>query len=1019
MVSSNGYDAPRCLHNSSGYQCRTPSFALQHKKQIICLLGRYDGLTDYITLAFFMSPVIISGNNGSAFIYCTLYFVSNPSDMTTIILNSITFRFSRIYVRNVNLIFKDCTLLHTKVKEEPGNFVMNNVQISLIACDLTGTFGGKVTFTQIDPSSKISLKLIILECLIMSYRFFVEVSELVLIISNTMIREPYLNVRNLPFLKTLSFIYVENSIFDIPIMPDSIFNVRLGHIHRSDLYFYNCTFNTVPLILKAWRPYNNDVTNTFVTITHSVFKNVVKTLKQEGIGGGAIGLMITSHNIVTLILYQCTFVDNVATASPGGAVFVDVIQEGGTTSSISHIRMFSCTFKNNLSPELGTAIYVAKGTKTQLISCSFQHNISPQDQEILPMVAIEGETIHFEANFQLSFDSPGSLKLVTSIKVIDIASVIGDGYVKINVLCPLWYQHANRPKYKLMQWGSLALDRITYDCVPCSEGLYIGQQEAQNFTFGYSQKDLVDTDKEICKKCPYGGHCTGIEVVPRPNYWGYWHNNKLMFQQCPPGYCCSGDTNEPCFFYDYCKGNRTGTLCGKCQNGFSLSILKGVCTHDSECGGNHWFWFMALSATFVYAIWYTFKDDMFKLVTLCLKRIKTRKIIRGKGKNEYVNEKPTNKGYFGIISNYIQLSVVITIHIEFDDIDKSKSVLDTLSENVGRFFGIELSNFSLDICPMLSVTTLWKNVFRFGFLYGIYMSWLLIYLCGKLLFSWVRRNKIMIYSSKKVTSFESKMLQGIVEIIKYTYTGICEIVFISLTCVRIRDNYVWWYDASNTCIEIWQIVFIVFAVWFILPFPPALFLGMKLLTQQIIGPKVFIAYCLCPLLGLIIHLLRLHKLSQPKNEKSLTPETSEILSILQGPYRHSDKYPTLYWEAMISLRRLFIAAMTLIGYASIRMMFIVCLCIAFSFQHLFLLPFRVRTSNHIEAISLGFLTVSAVINLLKATLTDSGVIPSGPSSDFFKSLQFIEKLLLSFLLLFILLVEGKAMRKSKQRTDDS
>ena len=935
MVSPIGIDEPNCLNNLTNYQCRTLSYVFRHMKNVVCLAGTHFDLIEYIEMGFDEPMLIIHGHSGPTFKNSQLYLVNYAPHIVKIIFHGISFDNCMFYLRNVHVIFEKCLMSKSGVTAESERFATNIIQISVIQSKLTGNI--RTTYFDLADNSdtQTSVKVIILDSEIISYPFSIRLSELVLIILNSTVQEPSINLNIKPFLKTLFLIHVENTtIFEVskPIprrrpRPRK-FMVIIENHHGVYVSFYGCIFIGVPLTIAMQETFllnGNDEPVGFVKVGNCSFQKGNNKDEVNG-GGGAFALRIKSHNNIKFKMFDCTFLDNQALGQ-GGAIFISSVLD-----SFVSIHIIGCNFINNKSPESGTAIYISEGTMIHINLCTFQYDISPLNQDILPIVTTEGELNDFEADFHISNDnlnSPGG-----RITVFDVASTLR---VKIDMTCPLWHQHEN--KYTISQtldrnkYGKTLL-RFTYDCVPCSEGLYIGLQESQNFR--YSRKgpldfSLVDIDRETCKRCPYGGHCTGTKVVPRANYWGYWHNNKLMFQQCPPSYCCSGDTNEPCLSYDYCKGNRTGTLCGNCQDGFSLSILKGTCTHDSECGGNHWFWFMALTVTFAYAIWYTFKDDMFKLVTLCMKRIKIRKMLHGNGKNEYVNQKATNKGYFGIISNYIQLSTVIAIHIEFDDIDKSKSVLDTLSENVGKFFGIELSNLSLDICPLLGVTTLWKNVFRFGFLYGIYLSWLLIYLSGKLLIGWVRRNKIMVYSSKNITSFESKMLQGIVEIIKYTYTGICEIVFMSLTCVRIRDNYVWWYDASNTCIEIWQIVFIVFAVWFILPFPPALFLGMKLLTQQIIGPKVFIAYCLCPLLGLIIHLLRLHKLSQPKNEKSLTPETSEILSILQGPYRHSDKYPTLYWEAMISLRRLFIAAMTLIGYASIRMMFIVCLCITFSF----------------------------------------------------------------------------------------
>ncbi len=41
-----------------------------------------------------------------------------------------------------------------------------------------------------------------------------------------------------------------------------------------------------------------------------------------------------------------------------------------------------------------------------------------------------------------------------------------------------------------------------------------------------------------------------------------------------------------------------------------MSILTGLCTPDTDCGSDHWFWVVAFLATLTYAVWYTFKDDI-------------------------------------------------------------------------------------------------------------------------------------------------------------------------------------------------------------------------------------------------------------------------------------------------------------------------------------------------------------------------------------------------------------------------
>ncbi len=114
------------------------------------------------------------------------------------------------------------------------------------------------------------------------------------------------------------------------------------------------------------------------------------------------------------------------------------------------------------------------------------------------------------------------------------------------------------------------------------------------------------------------------------------------------------------------------------QEGFSVSILTGECVSNSHCGGNQWFWGLTILATLVYATWYTFKDDVFKFLTGCLKCIaKTCTLNQVKESKNSVRSKmhqktgKVDKGYFGIVAFYVQMAAVIKVTIEFNDNDDS------------------------------------------------------------------------------------------------------------------------------------------------------------------------------------------------------------------------------------------------------------------------------------------------------------------------------------------------------------
>ncbi len=410
-----------------------------------------------------------------------------------------------------------------------------------------------------------------------------------------------------------------------------------------------------------------------------------------------------------------------------------------------------------------------------------------------------------------------------------------------------------------------------------------------------AQKSYTDT----CRPCPYGGLCTGNSVTPRPNYWGYWHNGELVFQQCPASYCCSGSENSICGRFDYCEENRTGILCGSCRDNFSVSILSGVCTPNSTCGGDKWFWLFVISYAMMYALWYTFKDVIFGCIFIildCLRdawgRLKSWKIIDvmkpDQQKSSYSDG--TNKGYFGIITYYVQMAAVIRIQIEFSDIDKSEPLFDKVLDNVGRFLNVDLTKVSFDACPILGLTTFGKLIYSLSFLFGIYICWMGMLIMVVVLVKVFKKRVKMKTSVSRLRALKVILIGGIVEIIKYTYAGFCGIIFMSLVCTKIGSHYVWWYDASHTCLENWQVMIVIFALVYAIPFPFILIFGIKLLQQGKISAALFICCCICPLVALwyiifFYKCMRRNITDKRTAKVPFLPEASEaIISVLQGPY---------------------------------------------------------------------------------------------------------------------------------------
>ena len=84
------------------------------------------------------------------------------------------------------------------------------------------------------------------------------------------------------------------------------------------------------------------------------------------------------------------------------------------------------------------------------------------------------------------------------------------------------------------------------------------------------------------KVCPLGANCTG-SIKALPFYWGYKDSKDsfITMIRCPNGYCCK--RVESCNGINSCNENRTKSLCGKCQNGFSEGLFSTDCYPADIC----------------------------------------------------------------------------------------------------------------------------------------------------------------------------------------------------------------------------------------------------------------------------------------------------------------------------------------------------------------------------------------------------------------------------------------------------
>ncbi len=1145
MISPDGNDDPQCLKDVMNIACKTINYPINQGFSSICLHGTFYNMPGNIGILHKTSINIFCKR--CILLDSEITLSCQVDKICSMLLSHVVVKDSTIRLHNIYVIFSNVTLDQTVIEKAPFYSEKGNNQIqfenSTLTCSEPNDCG--LYFTNISAT-----KIIFVWSNLNNFRLEVLTSQLIFICHETYISMSRINinVRSFEYLKIPAIIEFDQ----VKVVGNKVgkavpHKVKRNVESKSTEYF---------IIF--------DLTNPYVVIRESYFNGIhlhIQSNRQQyepvlfsilfercyftnshhvGDGGGLTIISEVKSSEVTVL--DSVFSKNTAvkgignSKGRGGGLYIN--------SESLKLIMTGSIFQDNTAKDQGLALYTMDGVDVFVTNCSFQHSVDPYTTIQQSILFVSGLVTEFQGVFQIFNARPELYD--GSIEVF----YMGQG-TKLNIktYCPKWYNHLT--EYTSVSIDSQAVPDVKYKCIPCSDNYYTVAGERDTLSMNEQDNNTIfgkmngNSGIDNCEKCPYGALCTGNNVMPRPNYWGYWHEGKLMFQQCPAEYCCSGIDINTCNVYDYCPANRTGILCGACKEGFSVSILTGSCIPDSQCGGDQWFWLVAMLATLAYALWYSLKDDIFSLafgtiisITRMCKQSNSKinndtvemqpadsksmsissfqnsslqeidSICSGKGddvdhiktkvkgvkdKNDQKDvdltfdglrcgtpiskqstsktindpveieqsngkrfsipsiqnsqpqgidvlstgigddvhhgysevievekensQKDADKGYFGIVTYYVQMAAIIKIQIEFSDIDKSEPFLDKIISNIGRFLNIELTQMSFDVCPITGLTTMGKQLYKLVFLIGIYVSWAGFFVIIIAAITVLNNRKMIKGFVTKLESLKMKLITGVIEIIKYTYAGFCGVIFMSLVCAQIGNEYVWWYDGTNICLENWQVGIVIFALFYAVPFPLTLALGMKLLRENKISTSKFVCCCLCPLVALVTMLvyIRISKDSKDQNDGVLSDSSEAVISVLQGPYRDDGKHVTLYWEAMVSVRRLLITGMTLVSYASIRMIIISVLSLIFLMQHNYTSPFEVRSSNGVEALSLALLLLTAVINLLKASLTDSGVVPSGPTVPFFKGLELCEKMFVLLIIAYILIMEVKLRKQKKEK----
>ena len=677
------------------------------------------------------------------------------------------------------------------------------------------------------------------------------------------------------------------------------------------------------------------------------------------------------------VLFEDTiFVENVGLAA--GAVYI----------SNGYTRFRRCTFRDNFGTHRTGHVYSAYGTgQVDFEDCSFSRtkkskefsNISTFNKPTF-LYSESGGPVKLKNTSMISLDPDRN-----SFPMIDITS---GGYVDMDeaskLQCSegqeLLLDNATHIVFteKNNSFCRLNVTVLRYYCRSCPPGYYSLQK-------GVS-RGLVVATAVLCIPCSFGANCVKSNIAAKPNFWGYQASNhppKLEFIACPEHYCQSSESAD----YNSCHGNRNGTLCGQCADGFTETLFSAECCKYSKCN-NYTVWILTMVLTVALVLYLLIKPPILSLLGTQILWFKRKAENHSRDDLGLVEDREhSDSGYIKITFYFYQAAELLMVG----------SIEDCLQKIPFIHFVIAAFNFQVRTinngigCPFIGLTAVTKQLVLSGTVFVTMFEVVIIY-CFHATVNMLRG---------KEKPHLIHYMAVVMEVLLLGYERLAETSLTLMHCVSIGSGKWLFIDASVPCMQWWQYILLAYIIVFVVPFVVVLYYGSSKLYKASVTASEFLAACMIPLPFLIYWLVKdmLRRRGRRGNSTSVQVVNRDVLEILHGPFRkpNNDDGGTLYWESVLIGRRLILlACQAFITNLMLRMVCMVGACFLMTIHHVLKNPFRDLLANRAETLSLTALSIIAVINLAKATLIAFGISFDGPDTPYFEALEWFEACALAF-----------------------
>ena len=228
-----------------------------------------------------------------------------------------------------------------------------------------------------------------------------------------------------------------------------------------------------------------------------------------------------------------------------------------------------------------------------------------------------------------------------------------------------------------------------------------------------------------------------------------------------------------------------------------------------------------------------------------------------------------------------------------------------------------------------------------------------------------------------------------------------------IRCVVVADESRWFYNGNITCYQWWQYASFTFIAIYVIPFIFVLVLVSFKLHHDKIKVRQFLLAIIFPFPFLMLWLIRL-ACSSPVANVEENQNVNALKEMLLAPYRQPDdrsKREAFYWQSVLIARRfVLVLIFCIVTEPSIRLFCMTIACVIVLCCHLKVKLFQNSLANNLESLSLFFLIILGLVNLVNFVFVGSEQNIKGSLLTVLKVFHWLETVMLGLFPAVLLLL---------------